>query len=602
MQKMIRTLRNVVVAACVVTSLGGGCGEDFVFHHPTTAWPDLARIAPDTSVTLDPLANDFVDGERTLALIGIGQPAHGTAVMNGDGTVTYTPSASYVGPDVFSYQARDSDGTVVTSGVYVTVGTSERVVYLSNQDHAEIIELYVADLAHPAVPFKINSSLGRVIPTRLQQRDVRIFDVSQDGRYALYIANQDNENVSSLYLADLNVSTEVVSLLPQLQEGQGVTDARFLPDSARIVFTAVLDDTNEEELYLIDITRPGEFTQLSPGFPKLASIDAFQISPDGNHVIYQRRDPPVDTDGDGEADTELTIELYVVNISVPGVATKLNGNLHPERPQIAGFSVSPVGTLAAYVGNDGVTEANQVFLVDYANPGVPVRLNSATPAGGIESIEFSLDGQHALYIGSQDDAAKLEVYLVDVSTPGVSVKLNPSLGENDRILTASISPDNSSALLLMETGEDSISELYRVTFADPGNAVKLNAPLSSVNDDVVRFRASETGEVIAYVATDGRDENQRTITRLYEVNVTAPAQSTILLERIFQLATGEFSFRYHPAGDRILTVNAPQLAVNTRSSVFDLYVMDRAQPDSLEKLSSSKTPGDTVLSNFVILP
>ncbi len=42
--------------------------------------------------------------------VNITQPQNGTAVLNGDGTVTYTPNQDYNGDDSFSYTLTDSKG------------------------------------------------------------------------------------------------------------------------------------------------------------------------------------------------------------------------------------------------------------------------------------------------------------------------------------------------------------------------------------------------------------------------------------------------------------------------------------------------------------
>jgi large repetitive protein len=51
---------------------------------------DADSIAEDGSSTVDVLANDSdVDGDL-LFVLSVTQPAHGTVIDNGDGTITYT--------------------------------------------------------------------------------------------------------------------------------------------------------------------------------------------------------------------------------------------------------------------------------------------------------------------------------------------------------------------------------------------------------------------------------------------------------------------------------------------------------------------------------
>ena len=52
------------------------------------------------------LAND--SGAVTAVLVA--GPAHGTLALQADGSFTYVPAAGYVGPDTFSYEARNPAG------------------------------------------------------------------------------------------------------------------------------------------------------------------------------------------------------------------------------------------------------------------------------------------------------------------------------------------------------------------------------------------------------------------------------------------------------------------------------------------------------------
>ena len=48
-------------------------------------------------------------------------PAHGTAAVNPDKTITYTPAANYNGADSFTYTIGDGNGGTATATVNVTV-------------------------------------------------------------------------------------------------------------------------------------------------------------------------------------------------------------------------------------------------------------------------------------------------------------------------------------------------------------------------------------------------------------------------------------------------------------------------------------------------
>jgi uncharacterized protein (TIGR03382 family) len=86
---------------------------------------DTATLVEDTAVTVPVLANDTGLGDGPL-VITAGAPAHGTATVNADGTITYTPTMDYVGPDSFTYTITDADGQTATATVDVTVARFNR--------------------------------------------------------------------------------------------------------------------------------------------------------------------------------------------------------------------------------------------------------------------------------------------------------------------------------------------------------------------------------------------------------------------------------------------------------------------------------------------
>ena len=85
-----------------------------------TAVPDKAVVGePGTAVGITPPDRDTAGRQVTVRRIG--KPAHGTAVLNADGTITYTPDPGFTGTDSFTYEAVDEDGNVAQASIIVTV-------------------------------------------------------------------------------------------------------------------------------------------------------------------------------------------------------------------------------------------------------------------------------------------------------------------------------------------------------------------------------------------------------------------------------------------------------------------------------------------------
>lgn len=69
------------------------------------------------------LSNDSdIDGD-SLTAIKVNNPTHGLVVLAADGSFSYTPDASYTGPDSFSYRASDGNSPNPTSAITVVTIT-----------------------------------------------------------------------------------------------------------------------------------------------------------------------------------------------------------------------------------------------------------------------------------------------------------------------------------------------------------------------------------------------------------------------------------------------------------------------------------------------
>jgi Ca-activated chloride channel family protein len=87
---------------------------------PPVAVDDSASTLEDAPVTIGVLANDTDPNGDTLTVVSASSPAQGTAVINGDGTITYTPDPSiFDATDTFTYTI--SDGHGLTDNATVTV-------------------------------------------------------------------------------------------------------------------------------------------------------------------------------------------------------------------------------------------------------------------------------------------------------------------------------------------------------------------------------------------------------------------------------------------------------------------------------------------------
>ena len=115
----------------------GNEAPELASYMPATGTPvaindsvTVEEADPVVDVSIDVLANDLLDGQSldpadVTAVTITSAPANGTAVVEADNTITYTPAAGVVGTETFSYTATiDGGGTPVVSNeatVKVTV-------------------------------------------------------------------------------------------------------------------------------------------------------------------------------------------------------------------------------------------------------------------------------------------------------------------------------------------------------------------------------------------------------------------------------------------------------------------------------------------------
>ncbi|HKO36191.1 MAG TPA: S8 family serine peptidase [Pyrinomonadaceae bacterium] len=82
---------------------------------PPVAVDDTATTAQNTPVTINVLANDTDEDNDPLAVTAVSNPPNGSAVINGDQTITYTPDTSFSGQDTFTYTMCAPEGCDTTS-------------------------------------------------------------------------------------------------------------------------------------------------------------------------------------------------------------------------------------------------------------------------------------------------------------------------------------------------------------------------------------------------------------------------------------------------------------------------------------------------------
>jgi large repetitive protein len=95
---------------------------------------DNAVTTENTAVNVNILANDsdLDDGIGEVTVFSM--PQHGSIIVNADYSITYTPSAWYVGSDVFEYMIADLDGDYDIASVTITINSLTNYIPVAVND------------------------------------------------------------------------------------------------------------------------------------------------------------------------------------------------------------------------------------------------------------------------------------------------------------------------------------------------------------------------------------------------------------------------------------------------------------------------------------
>ncbi len=93
-------------------------------NDPPTAVDDATQTTDESTAinNIDVLANDFDGDGDTLSVVSASAP-NGTLVINGDGTLNYTPDSGFSGTDTVTYMISDGRGGTSTATFDVTVAS-----------------------------------------------------------------------------------------------------------------------------------------------------------------------------------------------------------------------------------------------------------------------------------------------------------------------------------------------------------------------------------------------------------------------------------------------------------------------------------------------
>jgi hypothetical protein len=97
-------------------------------NRPPKATDDRYSVVSGKSIVIRPAADDKDPDSDRLTVVRVGRAAHGTAVVDADGRITYAPDDDFTGgKDTFTYTVSDGHGGTDTATVTVTVSAADNL-------------------------------------------------------------------------------------------------------------------------------------------------------------------------------------------------------------------------------------------------------------------------------------------------------------------------------------------------------------------------------------------------------------------------------------------------------------------------------------------
>jgi Tol biopolymer transport system component len=314
----------------------------------------------------------------------------------------------------------------------------------------------------------------------------------------------------------LDGSAAVVPLTPTPPVGGSVREFRVAPGSDRVVYLADQEEAGRFELYSVPCDGSAAPTRLNgslvtngdvAGSTAPTTLGAFQITPDGQRVVYR-----------ADQRTNEVFELF--SVAIEGGTASLRSGAMVAGGDVFEFQVAPDSIGVLFRADQVVDGVEELFAAPFA--GGLLRLNPPLPASGrVVQFQISVDTQHVVYRARQEDVARSDLYHVGI-LGGTTTLLGASKPWDNSwpaVSTWSLSPDASRIAYVLDTETVDQHELFGVPIQGGVAPQRLSGELTigpPSGDVVDGWKLSPNGGTVVYAA-DGEQEG---VTELYRVSTT----------------------------------------------------------------------------------
>jgi Tol biopolymer transport system component len=318
--------------------------------------------------------------------------------------------------------------------------------------------------------------------------------ISPDGAWVVYRADQDQNDVQELYRVPLHGLEAPVKLTPPMAANQDADPwFQIAPNATRVVYmvTQTTGPSHVSQLYSIP-SGGGTAVRLNGTLVSGGTVEGYwAISSDSARVVYR-----------AEQSTQLKSEVYSAPLDGSAPAVKLNTPV-PFGEVRSGPTLSPDGHWVVYVADANVGGVDEIFGVRSDGSSPAVRLSGTLVAGGDVTqypdtgYQLSADSQWLVYLADQDVDGKVELYSVPLDGSAAAIRLNATLGAGGSVFSHRITPDSTRVVYAASQSPTGAFELYCVDI-DGGTPAFRVSPAAAPGSFTYAFAFSPDSSRVLY--------------------------------------------------------------------------------------------------------
>ena len=396
-----------------------------ITNNPPVAVDDNANTDENIPVITGVLTNDSDPDLDPISITAVTQPANGTAVDNGNGTITYTPDLNYNGPDSYTYTITDGRGGTATATVSVTVNSINNPPVANDdfentlEDTGMVITVLLNDTDADGDPLSIvgftQGSDGSVTDngdgTLTYTPDA---DFSGTDTFT-YVAGDGNGG------ADVATVTVVVGAVND--SPVAVDDAGATNEDTDVTIDVLANDSDPEgdPISIFSVTQPANGTVVDNG----DGTTTYTPNPDfnGNDTYTYTI-----TDGNGGLANGL-VTVTVTPVNDPPVAIEdLNNSVEEDSSVVINIVINDFDV-------DGTLDLGSIAVISAPTNGSVVDNGDGTITYTPDPDYFGADG----FTYSIDDDLGASSSIVDVAINVLEVN-DPPIALNDTTITNEETP------------------------------------------------------------------------------------------------------------------------------------------------------------------